>query len=226
MWRDKSIGEGFKDVDTKKGIVCGYFSKFGNKDSDGDIIVAGAYAQTIAENGPKSSRPRIKHLLDHDTTKAVGKLLELKEDSVGLYYESQAGKHSVGQDFLLMVEDGIITEHSVRFITQKWERDDTDDAYRLLQVKLKEGSSLQCWGANEDTPIVAVKSLDPKELNQRFEVLKNAFKNGKYTDDSFMMLEKHIKEIEEILKGIEVEKPLEEGKKGELTFDLFSKALN
>jgi phage head maturation protease len=53
------------DIDASKGIVTGYFAAFNNKDSDGDIIVKGAFAKTIKERGPQSSKPRIKHLLDH-----------------------------------------------------------------------------------------------------------------------------------------------------------------
>lgn len=77
-----------KDVDSKKGIVSGYFSSFNTKDADGDIIRPGAFSKSINDWFPKG---RIKHLLNHDTTKPLGKLLTLKEDSHGLYYESKVG---------------------------------------------------------------------------------------------------------------------------------------
>jgi hypothetical protein len=83
----KSISAGFKDLDVKSGIVTGYFANFGSIDSDGDRIVKGAFAKTIKENGPQGTQ-LIKHLLDHNKNIAVGKLQELKEDEVGLYYES------------------------------------------------------------------------------------------------------------------------------------------
>ena len=45
------------DISEKDGIVSGYFSSFGNKDSDGDIIERGAFKKTIKERGPKSTKP-------------------------------------------------------------------------------------------------------------------------------------------------------------------------
>ena len=68
------------DLNVKQGIVTGYFSKFNNVDADGDIIRPGAFTKTIKENGPESSLPRIKHLLNHDPSLPLGVLTSLKED--------------------------------------------------------------------------------------------------------------------------------------------------
>ncbi len=38
IYNYKSFNLEVKDVDTKQGVVTGYFSAFGNVDSDGDII--------------------------------------------------------------------------------------------------------------------------------------------------------------------------------------------
>jgi HK97 family phage prohead protease len=80
-----------KDIDGKKGIVTGYFSSFNTLDSDGDVIKPGAFARSIKERGPKSMKPRIKHILNHDWCQPLGRLEVLQEDSKGLYYESQLG---------------------------------------------------------------------------------------------------------------------------------------
>ena len=55
------------DIDEKLGIVKGYGSVFGNKDSDNDIIEKGAYRRTIKNNGS-----RVKYLYQHDITKPIG----------------------------------------------------------------------------------------------------------------------------------------------------------
>ena len=88
------------DLNVKQGIVTGYFSKFNNVDADGDIIRPGAFTKTIKENGPESSLPRIKHLLNHDPSLPLGVLTSLKEDGYGLLYESQVGSHELGEDFI------------------------------------------------------------------------------------------------------------------------------
>ena len=178
LYYTKGHSEGIKDVDVSKGIVTGYFSAFGSKDSDGDIIQKGAYTKSINENFD-----RIKHLLDHDRTKAVGKLQSLKQDEFGLYYESKAGRHTQGQDFLKMAEDGIITEHSVGFQTMKEHNSKEENANIITEVRLLEGSSLQTWGSNQFTPLMGIKS--ETDLLALFTTLEKALKNGTYSDECF-----------------------------------------
>lgn len=191
----KSIDQGFvKDVDTKNGIVCGYFANFGTKDSDGDIILPGAFAKTIRENGPQGTQ-LIKHLLDHDKNKVVGKITELKEDGTGLYYESKAGRHTNGRDFLLMAEDGLINQHSFGYRIIKEQR--KSDGNYLHELAMKEGSSLQFLGANANTPLVGIKSDD--ELIEQFQLLAKCMRAGKYTDETFIELEKQFADIQQSL---------------------------
>jgi HK97 family phage prohead protease len=145
-----------KDMDIKQGIVTGYFSSFNTLDSDNDIILPNAFKRSIDNNGPESSKPRIKHLLNHDYTQPLGELLVLREDTKGLYYESKVGIHNLGVDFLKMVDSNLIKEHSIGFQITKWEKADKDGCRYLKELKLWEGSSLTAWGANEDTPMCGV----------------------------------------------------------------------
>lgn len=197
----KNLQQGISDVDVKKGIVTGYFSSFDNMDSDGDIIRKGAFTKTIKENFQ-----RVRHLLDHDATKSVGKIQLLQEDSNGLYYESKAGRHTLGRDFLLMVEDGLINEHSIGFVTIK--QKNMGSYNEISEVKLYEGSSLQGWGANEMTPITGMKNFET--VSVMMDNILKAIKNGKYTDETFAKLELQFlqlqKELAE-LKEASVETP-------------------
>lgn len=188
IYLTKNISQTIKDVDVKQGIVTGYFSKFGNIDSDGDIIQKGAYTKTISE-----SFQRIKHLLDHDRTKAVGVIQVLKEDDFGLYYESKAGRHTLGQDFLLMAEDGIISEHSVGIYPIKQAKGEGGSNV-ITEVRMLEGSSLQTWGANEHTPLTGIKS--DKDIIQLLDVIQKALSNGNYSDETFMEIEKKYKSLQ------------------------------
>jgi HK97 family phage prohead protease len=197
----KNLNQGISDVDVKKGIVTGYFSSFDNMDSDGDVIRKGAFTKTINENFQ-----RVRHLLDHDATKAVGKILSLNEDNKGLYYESKAGRHTLGRDFLLMVEDGLINEHSIGFVTIKQKK--MGHYNEISEVKLYEGSSLQGWGANEMTPITGMKSYE--SVSQMMDNILKAIKNGKYTDETFAKLELQLLQLHkelESFKELSVETP-------------------
>lgn len=191
----KGYDFGFKDIDTKQGIVTGYFANFGSIDSDGDRIIPGAFAKTIRENGPEGTQ-LIKHLLDHNKTQAIGKITVLKEDSIGLYYESKAGRHTLGRDFLMMAEDGILNQHSFGYRIIKQNK--KSDANDLTELAMFEGSSVQFLGANRNTPVTGVKSFE--NIIDNIDALEKALKNGKYSDESFMIIEQRIKSLNELLK--------------------------
>jgi len=192
----KGIDSGFKDIDEKQGIVTGYFAHFGSKDSDGDIIVKGAFAKTIQERGPEGSQ-LIKHLLDHNKQNAVGKITVLKEDNIGLYYESKAGSHTAGRDFLAMVTDGIINQHSFGFNRIPSREVKKSDGNYMHEVAMKEGSSLQFLGANPNTPIVGIKS--DEDVIDYMQTLEHAIKHGKYSDETFKMLIEYSNQIHKSL---------------------------
>jgi len=181
-------------ADSESGIVEGYFSGFGNIDSDQDRILSGAFSKSIKEHGPDSSSNRkIAHLAYHDTTRPLGVIQELKEDQTGLYFRSKMGGHTEGQDFLKMYQEGIIREHSIGFnyiadkIKQTTERDEEGREYSvwdISEVKLWEGSAV-VFGANSETPNLSiVKSQEDinkhlEEINERMEVFIKALTDDK-----------------------------------------------
>lgn len=185
----KSIGQALELKDADEGIVSGYLSAFGNIDSDGDMIMPGAFERTIKERGPNGTRS-IKHFMDHEK-KAVGVFTVLKEDDYGLYYESKAGDWTAGVDFFKMVKAGAITEHSIGFKTLRKER--FSDHTKIYEIKLFEGSSLQGWGANEFTPIMGFKSMD--DFEAYFDRMEYAIKNGTLSETSLARVESYLKSL-------------------------------
>lgn len=208
--KDYSLAPEIKDIDGKKGVVTGYFSHFNNVDSDGDIILKGAFAKTILENGPDSKQPRIKHLLNHDPSQPLGKLAALKEDDKGLYYESQIAGHDLGRNFVKMVEGGLISEHSIGFRIIKrnqlqdfegYMKNPDDGWYEITELKLWEGSSLTAWGANPLTPIESLKS-DKDQLQKivnRQKALEKFCRNTDATDDIIELLLLEHKQLTQII---------------------------
>jgi HK97 family phage prohead protease len=191
----------FKDADSKLGIVTGYFANFNNKDADGDIILPGAFKKSIADTGPNSPNPRIKHLLNHDPSQPLGKITTLYEDTKGLYYESQIGTHSLGKDFIKMVESDLVSEHSIGFRRISWEADSNDASLTYLkQLQLWEGSSLTAWGANELTPLTGLKSgFDIDTLMLKQKKIEKFCKESSATDETIEMLLLHSKQLSQII---------------------------
>lgn len=205
LYQYKSLALELKDVNVKQGIISGYFASFNTPDSDKDIIRKGAFVRSITENGPASNKPRIKHLLNHDPSQPLGSLISLKEDDYGLSYESQIGTHNLGQDFLKMVDSGLIKEHSIGYVTVKrnqigdWQDPACSAVYELTELKLYEGSSLTAWGANENTPLTGVKSLTTEAMKSRIEKLEKFCRNATASDECIELLLLEIKQLGQLL---------------------------
>lgn len=151
------------DLDKIKGIVQVYWSAFDNQDSDGDVIINGAYTRTIEERGPRSDRPRIKFLWQHIWTELRGIPTDLIQDNIGLLATCQVtlGRpNREGEDLLILYDAGVITEHSIGIDLIR--RENEDDQRIITSCRLWEGSPVT-WGANPLTPYVGMKTHSPKE---------------------------------------------------------------
>jgi len=213
----KALSEGaIKDVDSLKGVVTGYLSKFGNVDSDNDIMAMGCYAKSLQENGVGSAKPRIQYLWNH-TAQPIGKFTMLKEDSFGLYFEGQLIKGvKAAEDALIYYAEGIVTEHSVGFRSVKFAYNSNDDdkpswerTKTYTEVKLYEGSAV-LWGANEDTPVTELKGIETNSIKSHVEKLakmQKMLRNGNLSDESCQLLEIQAAQIEGFLKSLTTEEP-------------------
>jgi len=193
------IGE-VKDLDGS-GIVTFYFSAFGNKDSDGDITHPGAFAKTIKENFK-----RIRHFKNHRWDQLVGVPIEIKEDDFGAMARSQLIMGTqFGKDTYEEYKAKGITEHSFMYDVIKYDVDNEDDkenrVRNLRELKLWEVSSLTSWGANQSTPVIDLKSMNPVELTNYLDTLTKLQK-GDFTDEYFGKLEKKLNEIYSHIKSL------------------------
>lgn len=184
-----------EDVDIKSRTVTGYFSRFNNIDSDGDVLVKGAFEKTISERGAKGLIP---HILDHDihiTLKQLSKP-KLYEKTDGGFFESTISDTTNGIDTLKLYRDGVINQHSFGFkITQKEQK---QDARYIKSVLLYEISTVTL-GANSETPFTGFKSMTKPELLDRYKLLRKCYEAGDYSDDVFPALEAQIIQIEKEL---------------------------
>jgi len=190
-----------KDLDNKMGVVQFYFSTFGVKDSDNDVILDGdAFKKTFEEN-----IKRIRHLKDHDTRMAIGKPLELGTDKVGAYMVSQLSKNTAGRDAMIEYEEGLISEHSFGFNVMK-EDVQTEPGTRIIkEVRMWEASSLVAWGANEFTPVINLKDMNALEdVYKALDSIHNILTRSQISDESAKILEHKYKKISSFMKSLEV----------------------
>jgi len=185
-----------KDVDVERRMIEGYYSVFDYKDSDGDIITPGAYTKTIKENGP-SGKNRIMHLYQHDPLTVLGKPSMLVEDEKGLFFRTAISDTQLGTDVLKLYRDGVLTEHSVGINFVQRDYSNEDEAYIVREVKMWEGSTVT-WGANEMAKGGMAKGSMEDQLEQ-YKKLNKAFYSGDYTDETFGLIEMHIKTFEQAI---------------------------
>jgi HK97 family phage prohead protease len=176
------------DADEKAGIVKGYASVFGNIDSDGDIIMNGAYKKTIQEN-----RNRIKYLYQHDLDKPLGKMLMFEEDQKGLMFEAEVPKTQLGKDVLQLMMAGVITENSVGIMPLQREM---KEGYReITEVKLYEVSAVTL-AANDQAMILDVKgNVDMEKVAKRYDRIARLIRKGEISDELGYQLEAEIQKL-------------------------------
>ena len=163
LYKAAPVGE-LLDADENAGIIKGYGSIFGNKDSDNDIITKGAYKKTLAENGD-----RVKYLYQHDMNQPIGKMLELYEDDKGLVFVAQIAKTQLGKDVVELMKSGVITENSVGILPIQ--RQNKGEYREISEVKLYEISAVTL-AANDQAKILDVKgNVDVDKLSKRYDNL-------------------------------------------------------
>lgn len=181
-----------KDISVSTGVVSGRFASFDNKDSDGDIFVQGAFAKSIAENGPSSRLKRIAYLYQHQVHSPLGVLSELEETKGGLDFVATIPNTTLGTDTLKLYAAGVLKEHSVGISIVKGQ--EKDQSYYITESKLWEGSVVT-WGANEETPFTGFKSLTRNEAINEMTTFTKAIRNGTFTDETFNLLEIGLEQI-------------------------------
>lgn len=99
------------------GTIKGYASLFGVKDQGGDIVMPGAFAESLG-NGRS-----VKMLWNHDPAQPIGRWNVVREDEKGLYVEGRlALKTQRGLEVYEMLKDGVIEGLSIGYRTVRSKR--------------------------------------------------------------------------------------------------------
>jgi HK97 family phage prohead protease len=208
QYKISQTGE-LKDVDVKSRTMTGYFSKFGNVDSDSDMMMPGAFSKSINERGP-GAKNQIWFLDQHNWDKALSKPHVIKEDSYGLYYEATVNENlSYAKDVLILASEGHLKEHSFGFtyVGSKMKHIEDGDYYEIYEVKLFEGSIVRL-GANPETPFLGFKACKTAEnkteyLLKEFTRIQDMIKVGNLTDDTYLILEMKLNQIKGMIQTYE-----------------------
>lgn len=99
---------GLKFVSERR--FSGYASKFNGVDAHGDMILPGAYLETLS-NRQRPIQMRFNHL-----SQVIGKWIEIKEDGEGLWVDGElTSGHSLADDVYASLKHGAVNGLSIGF---------------------------------------------------------------------------------------------------------------
>lgn len=196
-----------------EGEFTAYASVFGNKDSYGDVVLQGAFLDTIQEW--KDSGNVLPLLFGHnmqDPDFNVGSVLEAKEDDHGLLVHAQLDLESpkAAQVYRLLKGRRLSQMSFAYDVLEGGEAERTkadgskEYVYELRKLKLYEVSVVPI-GANQETSILAVKAA---------ESAASQLGAGTLTEESASEILKAYNALGDLLKGTSGDGPSKSGEAG------------
>lgn len=150
------------DAGLEDGHFEAYASVFGNVDSYGDVVVAGAFADSLKEwDASGLALPVLWGHNMQDPDYNIGHVVEAVEDERGLKVRAALDLESpkAAQVYRLL-KAGRVSQMSFAFdvLDGAMAERDGDDVYELRRLKLYEVSVVPI-GANQETEVLAVKGM-------------------------------------------------------------------
>ncbi len=130
----KFISLDFKQADAD-GSFEGYASLFNREDLGRDVVLPGAFRESLAARGPRG----IKLLFQHDANQPIGVWTILEEDGRGLYAQGRLMREvAKAREVMALMRAGALDGLSIGFKTVKARRDRTTGVRRLEKIDLWE----------------------------------------------------------------------------------------
>ena len=142
-----------------------YGSTFGNVDSYDDVVLRGAFLETLNKRTPKI-------LYQHDTSRVAGVMTAAEEDDKGLLIRGEFLNTTLGRDVHEEVKSGAIDSMSIGFSIKESEYDERGVRF-IKAVELYEVSFVT-FPANEQAIVTSVKTDGVKTIRDYERFLRDA----------------------------------------------------
>jgi len=117
------------------GVFTGYAARFNSADLGRDLILPGAFAESIAQRGAGG----VRMLFQHDPSEPIGTWLELREDARGLFVRGRLlSEIARGREGLSLMRAGAIDGLSIGFRTVEGRTHPKTGIRRLSKIDLWE----------------------------------------------------------------------------------------
>lgn len=216
----KAIAFEAKDVDRGKRKAIIMHAGYDNVDRTNDISRKGMFTKSWLEN-----KDDISFYFNHDKGQAPGKPTNFFEDDKGAYTEVYLGTHTLGEDTLKMMEEGIVKNASFGYVAIK--TNIVEGGVReLKEVRHIETSVLTMLQANPLARVMNVQKSfeqdDFVELKHAIDEMEKFCRNTTASDKTIIYLQKQVEQAKSILSKYDentpAEKSLEPGKGNDKAF--------
>ena len=155
----KSIDVGFQvKALSDDGMIEGYGSVFGVRDSYSDIVAAGAFKASLAAHKAAGTMPAL--LWQHRSDEPIGVWTSMVEDQKGLAVVGQLAMDTTrGREAHALLKMRAINGLSIGFMTKDWTYDRQTDIRTVTQLELWE-VSLVTFPSNSAARVTSVRSAD------------------------------------------------------------------
>lgn len=148
--------------DSPIGMFKGYGSTFGNIDLGGDIVVAGAFRESLKEWRSNGMMPQM--LYYHDSEKIIGEWTKMEEDDKGLMVEGKLWIHGDLKVSEAIMSYNVLRSNSVKGLSIGYrvrdydiqEQMDGTQVRMLKEIDLME-VSIAPWAMNPSAKVTGVK---------------------------------------------------------------------
>lgn len=140
------------------GTFSGYGSVFNVEDSYGDVVVPGAFVDSLAAQKAKNRMPAM--LWQHRSAEPLGVYTEMAEDNLGLKVEGQLALSTVrGAEAYSLLKMGALSGLSIGYVPREENYDKATGINTLKKVDLWE-VSLVTFPANDAARVQGVKTIE------------------------------------------------------------------
>jgi uncharacterized protein len=148
------------------GVFEGYASLFGKRDQQGDVVMAGAFAQSLRVKGPE----QIRMLFQHNPAEPVGSWIDVVERPRGLWVRGRLNlKVQRGAELLALLESRGLDGLSIGFKTIRARNDRASGTRQLLNIDLWE-ISLVTFPMLDGARVSTVKSAARARADAFFKI--------------------------------------------------------
>lgn len=174
------------------GSVEGYGSVFDVEDSYSDVIVKGAFEETIKAHKAAGTMPAM--LWQHDAEHPIGVWTEMSEDAKGLKLKGMIDLDvQKGREAYSLLKKGALRGLSIGFVSKGWSYDEKTGIRTLSEIDLWE-VSIVTFPANPKATTTSVKAADVAAITTIRQAEK-ALRDAGFSDDAAKAFVASVKRI-------------------------------